>query len=416
MANWDGPCFGGDKQNYNYFPSGYGVSNVQSFSGASVDWTCYPMSVTLPQTPLDGFQQLNTSAFTNDSSQPVFSLPVPSSHVDQNFRGTDTNGGYYVEKVNTSLPNELQLEMAATSSLTPTAGEFIPRPIAVQLDSKLGRSAKEADTNCKKASEISRPMTSSSYSSSDQGNHLFRRHGGNDSKYFHSNRNPATGPVHDAFYSNRRGNARAVLQNTFTNSKLYSMEKAKNQDRQRLLAEAAAFLTPSGNSDVTPVSDSDSNLNADMRQQNMNFTCRPKGKGEFSRAFVQPNKPIGDASNIRFKNYGPHQPDNFSHTKRRNGGFHSQFNQGGFHERNVFVSESGSGSVLNHQLQFADSSSGSNYRGIGASHLASPKKEADQYRGYSGNYQCLIQEVYSISIFAYHADIKTIYYVKVYKY
>jgi len=127
---------------------------------------------------------------------------------------------------------------------------------------------------------------------------------------------------------------------------------------------------------VTPVADSDSNLNADMRQQNMNFTCRPKGKGEFSRAFMQPNKPIGDASNIRFKNYGPHQPDNFSHTKRRNGGFHSQFNQGGFHERNVFVSESGNGSALNHQLQFADSSSGSNYRGIGASHLESPKKEA----------------------------------------
>jgi len=415
MANWDGPCFGGDKQN-NYFPSGYGVSNVQPFSGASADWTCYPVSVTLPQTPLDGFQQLNASALTNDSFQPIFSLPFPSSHLYQNFRGTDTNGGYYVEKVNTNSPHEKDLEMAATSSLTPTAGEFIPRPIAAQLDSKLGRSAKEADSNCRKAPEIFTPLTSSPYSSSDQGNHLFRRHGGNDSKYFHSSRNPSTGSVHDAFYSNRRGNARAVLQSTFTNSKLYNMEKAKNQDRQRLLAEAAAFLTPSGNSDVTPASDGDSNLHADARQQNMNFTCRPKGKGEFSRAFMQPNKPIGDTSNVRFKNCGPRQQDNFSHPKRRNGGFHSQFNQGGFHDRNLFVSESGNGSALNHQLQFADCSNGSNYRGIGASHHASPKKEADHYRGYTGNYRSLVQEVYSISTFAYQAHIETICYVKVYKY
>ena len=385
MANWDGSCFGGDKQDYNCFPSGYGVSNVQAFSGASVDWTCYPMSVTLPQTPQDGFQQLNTSAFTNDPFQPVFSLPVPSSHVGENFRSVDTNGDY-VEKVNTNLPNELRLEMAATSSLTPTAGEFIPRPFAMQLDSKLGRNAKTADTNCRKTSEVSRPVTSNPYSSSDQGNHLFRRHGGNDLKYFHSNRNPSTGPVNDAFYSNRRVNARASLQSTVANSKLYNMEKAKDQDRQRLLAEAAAFLTPSGNPDVTSVSDSDSNLNADTRQQNINVTCRSKGKGEFSRAFMQPNKPNGDPSNVRFKNCGPHQQDNFSHPKRRNSGCQSQLIQGGFHERSVIVSESGNGSVPYHQPQFAGYNSGSNYRGIGASHHASPKKEADQYRGYSGNY------------------------------
>lgn len=390
MANWNGSCFGGDKQNYNYFPSGYGVSNVQSFSGASVDWTRYPMPVTLPQTPLDGYQQLNTSSFTNDPFQPVFSLPVPSSHADQNFRDIDANGGYYVEKLNTNFPNELHLEMAATSSLTPTAGEFIPRPIAMQLDSKLGRNVKEADANCRKAPEVSRPVTSNAYSNSDQGNHLFRRHGGNESKYFHSNRNSSTGPVHDAFYSNWRGNSRAVLQSTVTNSKLHSMEKAKNQDRQRLLAEAAAFLTPSGNPDVTPISDGDSNLNADMRQQNMNVTCRSKGKGEFSRTFMQPNKPIGDASNVRFKNCAPHQQDNFSHPKRRNGGCHSQLNQGGFYERNVIVSESGNGRLLNHQHRFADNSNGSNYRGIGASHHASPKKETDQYRGYSGNHHYLV--------------------------
>lgn len=383
MANWDESCFGGDKRNYNYFRSGYGASDAQSFSGASVDWTCYPFSVTLPQTPQDGFQELNTSAFTDHHIQPVFSLPVPSSYVDQNFQGTDTNGGYYVEKLNTNLPNELQLEMAATSSLTPTAGEFIPRPTSVQLASKLGRSAEKADTYCRKASEESRPVISNPYSSSDRGNHSFSRHGGSDSKYFHSNRNPSSGPVHDVFYSNRRGNARAVLRNTVTNSKSYDMEKAKNQDRQRLLAEAAAFLTPSGNPDVASVSDGDSNLNAYTRQQNINVTCRPKGKGEFSRAFMQPNKPNGDPSNVRFKNYGLHQQENFSQPKRRNDGCHNQPNQGGFHERNVIVPESGNGSTLNHKFQFADCSNGCNYRGIGASHHGSPKREADQYRGYS---------------------------------
>jgi hypothetical protein len=386
MANWDGSCFGGDKQNYNYFPSGYGVSSVQSLSGASVDWTCYPFPVTLPQAPIDGFQQLNTPAFTDHPFQPVFSSPVPSSYVDQNVQGTDTDGGYYVENLNTNLPNEFHLEMAATSSLTPTAGEFIPRSASVHMDSKLGRSAEEADKNCGKASKESRPVTSNPYSSSDRGNHLFSRHGDSDSKYFHSNRNPSSGPVHDVFYSNRRGNGRAVLRSTVTNSKSYNMEKAKNQDRQRLLAEAAAFLTPSGNPDVAPISDRDTNLNADMRQQDINVTCRPKGKGEFSTAFMQPNKPNGDASNVRFKNCGSHQQENFSQPKRRNDVCHNQPNHGGFHERNVIVPVSGNGNPLNHQFQLADHSNGFSYRGIGAPHHTSPKKEADQYRGYSGNY------------------------------
>ena len=381
MANWDGSCFGGDKQNCNYFPSSCGVSNVQSFAGESVDWTCYPVSVTLPQIPLDGLQQLNTSACTDHPFQPVFNFQVSASNVDQNFQGTDTSGGYYGEKLNTNFnPNELHLEVAATSSLTPTAGEFIPRPGPVQVDSNLWRSAEEADTNCRKTADESRPLTANSYSSSERGNHVFRRHGGNDSKYFHSNRNPSSGPVYDAFYSNRRGNARAVLPSTALNSKL-CMEKAKNQDRQRLLAEAAAFLTPSGNPGVAPLSDGNSNLNANMKQQNMNVSCQPKGKGEFSRAFMHLNKPNGDASNVRFKNCFPHQQENFSQPKRRNDGCHNQHNQSGFHERNVIVSDSGNGSTPNHQFRVADSSNGCNYRGLGASQHTSPKKEADQYRG-----------------------------------
>lgn len=386
MASWEGSYFRGDKQNYNYLPSGYGGSNVHPFSGASVGWSCYPISVPVPQTPVDGLQQLNTSSFTYQPLQ-----PVSSNFVNQTLQGTNANGRYFVEEFNTNLnPNEVRLEMAASSSLTPTAGEFIPRPVSLQLDSELGGAAEELDTNCRKVSEECRPLTSNSYNNCDRGSHFFRRHGGSDSKYFHSTRNPPCGPVRDGFYGNRRGNARTVLQGTATNSKLYNMEKAKNQDRQRLLAEAAAFLTSSGSSNVVPVSDVDSNLSTDMKQQNMNVTlqCRHKCKGEYNRSLMPPIKHIGDASGVNFKNYiqQQQQQENLSQSKRRSDGSCSQYNQGGFHnERNVTVTETGSGKKLNHQYRLANYNSGYSSRGTGSLHCASPRKEADHCGGHSIN-------------------------------
>jgi hypothetical protein len=166
------------------------------------------------------------------------------------------------------------------------------------------------------------------------------------------------------------------------------MEKAKNQDRQRLLAEAAAFLTSSGSSSVLPVSDIDSNLSTQMRQQNMTVTsqCRPKCKGEFNRPFMHPNKHNGDASGVSFKNYVHQQQENLSQPKRRSDGSYSQYNQGGFHnERNVTVSETSSGNKLNHQYRLPNYNSGSSSRGTGTSCRASPRKEADHCGGHSVN-------------------------------
>jgi hypothetical protein len=217
---------------------------------------------------------------------------------------------------------------------------------------------------------------------------MFRRDGGGDSKYFHSHRNSSSGAVRDVFYSNRKGNARGVLQNTATNFKSYNMEKAKNQDRQRLLAEAAAFLTSSGNPDIAPVSSVDSNLSTQVKQQNMNVSSlhRPKGKGELNGTFTYPNKHNGDISNVNFKNYVQQQQENFSQQKRRNGSFHNQHNQGGFHnQRNVTLSETSNGNKLNNQYRLPNCNTASGYRGTGAARRASPRKEADQYGEHSGN-------------------------------
>lgn len=386
MASWEGTYFGGEKQKYNYLPYGYGGSNVQPFSGASVGWSCYPISVPVSQTPIDGLQQLSTSSFT---SQPL--QPVSSNFVNQTLQGTNANGRYFFEEFNTNLnPNEARLDVAASSSLTPTAGEFIPRPVSLQLDAKLGGGAEELDTNCRKVSEECRSLTSNSYNNCDRGSHVFRRHGGSDSKYFHSTRNPPCGPVHNGFYGNRRGNARAVLQNTATNSKSYNMEKAKNQDRQRLLAEAAAFLTSSGSSNVVPVSDVNSNLSTEMKQQNMNVTsqCRNKCKGEFNRSFMPPNKHNGDASGVNLKNYiqQQQQQENLGQSKRRSDGSCSQYNQDGSHnERNVAVSETSSGNKLNHQYRLVSYNSGYSFRGTGTLHCASPRKEEDHFGDHSVN-------------------------------
>lgn len=399
MANWDGSCFRGDEHNYNLIPSGCEGSNVQSFPGTSVDWTCNSVSEEMPQTSIDGLQQWNTSIFTNQYQQPVFRLPVSSGYVDQNFQGTNSNIGYSVE-FNTNLnPNEVHLEeMAAGSSLTPTAGEFIPRPASVQLSSELGRGAEELDINCRNASEQSRPVASSTYSDCDQGNHGFRRDGG-DSKHFHSHRNSSSGAVRDVFHSNRKGNARGILQNTATNFKSYSMEKAKNQDRQRLLAEAAAFLTSSGNPDIAPVSGVDSNLSIQVKQQNMNVgsVYRPKGKGEFNRTYTYPSKHNGDVSDVNFSYNVQQQPESFSQQKRRNDSYHSQHYQSSFHnQRNVTVSEMSIGSKLNNQYRLPNCNTISGYRGTGAARRASPRKDADQYGERSGNttgnYELLIKE------------------------
>jgi hypothetical protein len=393
MASWEGSYFGGDKQNYNYFPSGYGGSNVQPFPGASVDWSCYPVSVPIPQTPVDGLQQLNTSTVIHQPLQ-----AVSPKFINQNLQGTNANGRYFVDEFNTNLnPNEVRLEMASSSSsssLTPTAGEFIPRPVASQLDSKLGWDAEELDTNCRKVSEDCRPLTSNSYNSCDQGSHMFRRYGGCDSKNFHSTRNPPSGPIRDSSYGNRRGNARAVLQSTAANSKLYNMEKAKNQDRQRLLAEAAAFLTPSGSSNVAPVSDVDTSSNTELRQQNMSITshCRPKYKGELNRSFMNQNKHDGDASGVNFKNYiQQQQQENLNQPKRRSDGFCSQYNQGGLHnERHLTASETSNGNKLNHQYRLPNYNSGYSFRGTGTLHCAFTRKEADHFGSHSvsttGNY------------------------------
>jgi hypothetical protein len=405
MASWDGSYFGGNKQNYNFIPSGYGGSNVQSFPGMSVDWRYNPVSGQIPQTSVDGLQQWNASVFTNQPLQPVFRLPFSSPYIDQNFQSTNSNRGYSVE-LNTNLnPNEAHLEeMAAGSSLTPTAGEFIPRPASVQLNTELGKDAEELDPNCRKASEESRPVTSDSYSDCDRGNRMFRRDGSGDSKYFYPHRNSLTGAVRDVFYSNRKGNARGVLQNTATNFKSYNMEKAKNQDRQRLLAEAAAFLTSSGNPDIPPVSGADSSLSAQVKQQNVNVNsvCQPKGKEEFNRIFTYPNKHNGDISNVNFRNCVQQQQENFSHQKRRIDSCHNQHSQGGFHnQRNVTLSETSNGSKLNNQYRLPNCNTASSYRGTGTARRASPRKVADQYGEYignsAGNYELLINKICSRS-------------------
>jgi hypothetical protein len=383
MASWDGSYFEGDKQNYNYIPSGYGGSNVQSFPDMPVDWTYYPIPGPIPQTSTDGLQQCNTSVFMNQPMQSVFRLPVSSNHIDQKFQGTNSDGGYCTKFKSNLNPNEVRLEdVAAASFLTPTAGEFIPRQTSVQLNSELGRCAEELGTNCRNTSEEFRPLTSNSYSDCDRGNHVFRRDGG-DSKYFYSHRNTSSGAARDVSYGNRKGNGRGILQSTTTNFKSYSMEKAKNQDRQRLLAEAAAFLTSSGNPDVSPVSGVDSNLRTQVRQHNVN---RPKGKGEFNDTFSYPNKHIGEISNVNFRNCVQQQQENFSQQKRRNDSSHNKHNQGGFHnQRNVTVSETSNGNKLNQQYRLPNYNPASSYHGIGASHHASPKKVADRYGEHSGN-------------------------------
>jgi hypothetical protein len=382
MASWGGSYFGGDKQNYNYLPSGYVESNVQSFPGASVDWSCYPVSVPISQTHVDGLQQ---SSFTHQPLQ-----AVSSNFINQNLQGTNANGRYFVQEYNTNMnPNEVRVEMAASSSLTPTAGEFIPRPVALQFDSKLGWGAEELDTDCKKVSEDSRPLTSNSYNNCERGSHTFRRYAGCDPKNFHSTRNPPSGPVRDGSYGNRRGNTRAVLQSTATNSKLYNMEKAKNEDRQRLLAEAAAFLTSSGSSKVAPLSDVDTDLSTELRQQNMGITsqCRPKCKGELNRSLMNQDKHDGDASGVNFKQ----QQEYLNQPKRRSDGSCSPYNQGGLHnERNLTVSETSNGNKLNHQYRLPNYNSGYGFRGTGTLHCASTRKEADHFGSHSinttGNY------------------------------
>jgi hypothetical protein len=388
MASWDGFCFGSDKRSYNYLPSGYRGSNVNSFSGASVDWTCHPVSGPALQTPIDGLQPLNASVFTNQSLQPVFRLPFPSSFVDQNFQDKNTDGEYCVE-FNTNLnPNEIRSEMVAASTLTPTAGEFVPRSTAVQLNSKLGGDAEEFDRNCRTATGECRPLTSNSYINCDQGSRTFRRHGGSDSKRFHSNRYPSSGPVRDVFHSNRRGNTWGTLQSTGANLKSYNMEKAKNQDRQRLLAEAAAFMTSSGNPDMTPVSDVYCNSGTEIQQQKINVSslCQPKGRGEFRRTSMHPNKHNGDTSDVNFRNSVQQQQENFTQPKRRNDISHNQNKQGGFYnQRNAAVSETSSGNKLNHQYRLPNYNNGSSYRRTGASYCASPRKETEQHGEYSVN-------------------------------
>jgi hypothetical protein len=217
---------------------------------------------------------------------------------------------------------------------------------------------------------------------------MLRRYGGCDSKKFHSTRNPPSGPVRDISYGNRRGNARTVLQSTAANSKLYNMEKAKNQDRQRLLAEAAAFLTTSGSSSAAPVSAVVTGLSTGLGQQNMSIAShyRPNYKLELNRSFMNQNKHDGDASGVNFKNYIQQQQENLNQPKRRSYGSCSQYNQGGLHnERHSTVSETSNGNKLNPNYN-----SGYSFRGTGPLHCVFTRKEADQFGSHSvsttGNY------------------------------
>ncbi|KAJ4450805.1 hypothetical protein ANN_02235 [Periplaneta americana] len=366
MANWDGSYFGGDKQNYNYLPSGYTGNNVQSFPCAPVDWTYYSMPGPVPQAPIDGFQPLSGSVFTNQPLHTMFRMPFTSQYPEQNSPDANRNALYGMDQIGSSSlnPSEANLAMAVSSSLTPTAGEFVPRPTSHHADTKGGNGVQGFEASNRKPSG-ERLESSVFYSNCDRGQ-AFRKQG--ESKYFNSNRN------RDNFSG--RGNSHGMVQHGSTNSKSYDMEKAKNQDRQRLLAEAAAFLIPSKNTDSAPALDVDSNLTVEVKQH-----TSPSGNKEGSRNSSYPSRQSADTFHRNTsRNHIPQQQESF-YSKRRNEGSYS----GNFHNQKYGIGstssetfDNGNGNKQNYQQRFRTHNNGSNYRG-GASQSSSPRKEVDQY-------------------------------------
>nr|CAD7457223.1 unnamed protein product [Timema tahoe] len=213
MANWNRPNSydSGRNPNYNFQSSEYSRRNPHQYGGVSTNLPYYsaPNEVGV-STPVQ-----NTPLYET-SGAPVFNTPIGYIDAHQSFPYFNDTAD-----VSVNLPQrEANFALAASSSLTATAGEFIPR------------------------------STSALHSSSRNGTKNSVLHGGQDQQQTrHSDQDWRNNRVYkNSFtgYNRGQGNFARDDRNS-SQPRRTNMEDAKSQDRSRLLAEAAAFLIPKPN-------------------------------------------------------------------------------------------------------------------------------------------------------------------------
>nr|CAD7444453.1 unnamed protein product [Timema bartmani] len=213
MANWNRPNSydSGRNPNYNFQSSEYSRRNPHQYGGVSTNLPYYsaPNEVGV-STPVQ-----NTPLYET-SGAPVFNTPIGYIDAHQSFPYFNDTAD-----VSVNLPQrEANFALAASSSLTATAGEFIPR------------------------------STSALHSSSRNGTKNSVLHGGQDQQQTrHSDQDWRNNQVYkNSFTGYNRGQGYFARDDRNSSQpRRTNMEDAKSQDRSRLLAEAAAFLIPKPN-------------------------------------------------------------------------------------------------------------------------------------------------------------------------
>ncbi|PSN51156.1 Protein shuttle craft [Blattella germanica] len=344
MASWNG-SFPEDENihNYNYVTPAYADNNVQSYPA---NWAYYPVS-TVPdhQSTVDGLQQLHTPTFTNQPVQTNFNIAAPPQFVNlsQRLQGVNECDRY----LNSNDTNFASPPVTA-SSLTATAGEFIPRHAPMQSSfSNNGGGDRRFQTGY---------MNVSSAATSDQ-NHTVKRNGKNESKYFYTNRNQSSGPKPEMPFNKRKSNSRGNA------DAMSNMEKMKNDDRQRLLLEAAAFLTP------TPtLNNTESKVPSAPESSSKPEKKRPESHG---------NRVI--TNSYKWNENAPGNYRTQANQQKKRGG--SSYQSSGFqHQRNPpeYTADGNSnGRKTHYQNRFNNfHNSGSSYHRPAAIQQSSPKKNS----------------------------------------
>nr|CAD7400623.1 unnamed protein product [Timema poppensis] len=289
MANWNRPNSydSGRNPNYNFQSSEYSRRNPQQYGGGSTTLPYY----SAPNEVGVSTSVQNTTLYET-SGAPVFNPPTDYLDAHQSFPYFNDTAD-----VSANLPQrEANLALAASSSLTATAGEFIPR------------------------------STSALHSSSRNVMKNSVLHGGQDQQ---QSRQPDQDWRNNRVYKNSftgynrgQGNSARDDRNS-SQPRRTNMEDAKSQDRSRLLAEAAAFLIPKPNQAVPGSSVSNENaVSVDTKSQNDAGTTNPMARRNFDsqQRSGENNKRI--YTNPKYQNnttYGNYpKSENFYQNPRRN--------------------------------------------------------------------------------------------------
>ncbi|KAJ9586223.1 hypothetical protein L9F63_020132 [Diploptera punctata] len=297
MASWNGSHPGDESiQNYNFIPPTYPENNLQSYPG---NWSYYPQSQFTPVQYVgnDSLQQLRVPGYTNFPMQTNCTMPTTMQYPRLNQQLQDGVGNFNVdnEKNNTKFT--------------------------------VGESEREF-----KYVNVSNASTQNTGIQDKQTN--LRRYGKYQPKH---NSKPSSGQERVTTFTRHKGNSQGKSENSRPlSSDMSNMDRVKNEERERLLVEAAAFLLPSNSSEKESPSESLKKQNNIDMHANRVVTNSSKWKensngNQRSRANQFQKKRVNSAYN---------QQSGEGHYQRNNLDNNCEFNEGMAGKKAYFQSRS----------------------------------------------------------------------------